>query len=157
MQKRSDQSEYAALNFTQIGDYKLGNHLGSGAYASVKQAVHRATGMLIAVKIYDKTKISELSRKKSVIREVQILKKIQHQSLPALYDVIDSPNQLYLVMEFVQGQNLNLFLQGYTESLDKRIDEIDQKKIENTANQAKLNPNETKYKCLTEYKAAQIM
>lgn len=48
--------------------------------------------MLIAIKIYDKSKITEPSRKKSVIREVQILKKIQHQSLPTLYDVIDSPN-----------------------------------------------------------------
>lgn len=32
--KRPDQ--YAALNFTQIGEYKLGKHLGAGAYASVK-------------------------------------------------------------------------------------------------------------------------
>ena len=76
MQKRCDQSEYAALNFTQIGDYRLGKHLGQGAYASVKQAVHRATGMLLAIKIYDKFKLSDPSRKKSVIREVQILKKL---------------------------------------------------------------------------------
>lgn len=36
MQKRADQSDYAAMNFTQIGDYKFGKHLGAGAYASVK-------------------------------------------------------------------------------------------------------------------------
>jgi MAP/microtubule affinity-regulating kinase len=59
--------------------------------------------MLLAIKIYDKFKLSEPSRKKSVIREVQILKKLQHSSLPALYDVIDSPSQLYLVMEYVMG------------------------------------------------------
>jgi len=59
--------------------------------------------MLIAIKIYDKFKLSEPSRKKSVIREVQMLKKLQHQTLPTLYDVIDSPGQLYLVMEYVVG------------------------------------------------------
>ena len=59
--------------------------------------------MLLAIKIYDKFKLSEPSRKKSVIREVQILKKLQHSSLPSLYDVIDSPSQLYLVMEYVMG------------------------------------------------------
>jgi serine/threonine protein kinase len=66
MQKRADQSDYAAMNFTQIGDYKFGKHLGAGAYASVKQAVHSATGMITAIKIYDKLKLSNLSRRKSV-------------------------------------------------------------------------------------------
>lgn len=36
MKKRSLESEYHALNYTQIGDYKIGKHLGAGAYASVK-------------------------------------------------------------------------------------------------------------------------
>lgn len=66
MQKRSDSSEYAAMNFTQVGDYKIGKHLGAGAYASVKQAIHRATGMLTAIKIYDKMVLQSESRKKSV-------------------------------------------------------------------------------------------
>jgi len=29
-------SEYNALNYTQMGDYRLGKHLGAGSYASVK-------------------------------------------------------------------------------------------------------------------------
>lgn len=66
MNKRNDQSEYAALNFTQIGDYKIGKHLGAGAYASVKQGMHRATGMLTAIKIYDKSKLTTDSRKRGV-------------------------------------------------------------------------------------------
>lgn len=66
MQKRCDQSEFSAMNFTQIGDYKIGRHLGSGSYASVKQAIHKATGMLTAIKIYDKCKLLEGSRKKAV-------------------------------------------------------------------------------------------
>lgn len=54
MQKRSDLSEYAALNFTQIGDYKLGKQIGAGAFASVNQAIHSATGFQVAIKIYNK-------------------------------------------------------------------------------------------------------
>ena len=54
MQKRAEQSEFGATNYTQIGDYKMSRHLGAGSYASVKQAVHSVTGMLVAVKIYDK-------------------------------------------------------------------------------------------------------
>lgn len=54
------------MNFTQIGEYKIGKHLGAGAYASVKQAIHSATGMLTAIKIYDKSKLLKESHKKGV-------------------------------------------------------------------------------------------
>lgn len=36
MQKRVGDSEYSAMNFTQIGDYKMSKHLGAGSYASVR-------------------------------------------------------------------------------------------------------------------------
>ena len=98
------------MNYTQIGDYKLGKHLGAGAYASVKQAIHRATGMLTAIKIYDKCKLENQTRKKSVMKEIFILKKLQHSNLPQLHDVIDSPSQVYLVMEYVHGVNLHTYL-----------------------------------------------
>lgn len=32
--------------------------LGQGAYASVKQATHKESGMVVAIKIYDKFKLS---------------------------------------------------------------------------------------------------
>jgi serine/threonine protein kinase len=50
--------------------------LGAGAYASVKQGMHRATGMLTAIKIYDKSKLTTDSRKRGVKQEVLILKKL---------------------------------------------------------------------------------
>lgn len=84
--------------------------------------------MLTAIKIYDKVKLSDQSRKKSVLREITILKKLQNPALPILYDVIDSPSQLYLVMEFVHGQNLNSWIKRSVEDgtklslLDERSD-----------------------------------
>lgn len=58
------------MNFTQIADYQLGLHLGAGAYASVKQAVHKKSGLLAAIKIYDKYKLSDVTRRKAVLREI---------------------------------------------------------------------------------------
>ncbi len=89
-----------------IGDYQVTNHLGAGAYANVKQAVHKATGMIVAIKIYEKFKLVEQCRKKSVIREILVLKKMQHTNILQLFDVIDSSKQLYLIIELAQGQNL---------------------------------------------------
>ena len=57
--KREQDSEYNASNYTQITDYQIGKHLGSGAYASVKLATHKPTGLVLAIKVYEKFKLNE--------------------------------------------------------------------------------------------------
>ena len=111
-QRKAEDSEFGPSNFTQITDYRIGKHLGSGAYASVKQAVHKPSGMILAIKVYEKFKLMEAQRKKSVIREINVLKKLQHPNIMQLYDVIDTPKQLYLVLEFAQGIQLHTYLQN---------------------------------------------
>ena len=76
MQKKNDGSEYNASNLTQISDYTIGKHLGQGAYASVKQAVHTQSGLILAIKVYEKFNLMDASRKKGVVREVNVLKKL---------------------------------------------------------------------------------
>ena len=77
LQKRANDSEYGASNFTQITDYLIGRHLGSGAYASVKLATHKPSGMIIAIKVYEKFKLNEQGqRKASVKREIAVMKKL---------------------------------------------------------------------------------
>lgn len=70
-------TEFNASNYTTIGDYQIGKHLGVGAYASVKQAIHKPTGMLTAIKIYEKFKLNDPQRKKALIKEINVLKKLQ--------------------------------------------------------------------------------
>ena len=55
-------------------EYQLGSLLGQGNYAQVKQAVHKATGHQVAIKIYDKFKLQANGQiKKSVQREIKLL------------------------------------------------------------------------------------
>jgi len=37
--------------------------------------------MIVAIKIYEKFKLAEQSRKKSVIREILVLRKMQHRNI----------------------------------------------------------------------------
>eukprot|EP00347_Sterkiella_histriomuscorum_P008081 403346444 len=103
-------SEFGAFNITNISEYKLGKVLGQGAYAVVKEGVHRTLGSSLAVKIYDKYKLIDAQRKRSVIREIKILKKMQHENIVTLFDAIDTQRQLYLVMENVEGVSLQQML-----------------------------------------------
>jgi len=68
--------------------------LGQGAYAVVKEAQHRQTGYNVAVKVYDKYKLTDEQRKRSVIKEIKLLKRMQHENIVALYDAIDTQRQV---------------------------------------------------------------
>ena len=82
----------------------------------MSQATHTTTGFIVAIKIYDKTS-KNATRIREVRREVVALKQICHENLPALFDVIESPNQLYLVQELVEGQNLQEYLKHSKKAL----------------------------------------
>lgn len=56
----------------------------------------------VAIKIIDKTKLDEASSKK-LFREVRIMKLLNHPHIVKLYEVIDTPDELYLIMEYVKG------------------------------------------------------
>lgn len=42
-----------------MNQYILGSNLGQGAYAQVKSAIHKETGKMVAIKIYDKFKLGQ--------------------------------------------------------------------------------------------------
>jgi hypothetical protein len=78
----------------KIEDYAIGKEIGKGAYAIVKQALHKPTNRKVAVKIYEKSKLLDPQRNSSVKREIQILKKIDHVNIVKLHEVIDTPKQV---------------------------------------------------------------
>ena len=100
----------------------MGSLLGQGNYASVKAATHKDTNMPVAIKIYDKFKLSaNVQVKKSVTREIKLLGHLSattkeyrggafgtgHKNIMRLYDSIDMAKQLYLIMENVPGKILH--------------------------------------------------
>jgi MAP/microtubule affinity-regulating kinase len=90
----------------KIEDYTFVRQIGKGAYAIVKEAIHKTTGEKVAIKVYDKLTLLNPHRKKNVTREVQILQKLSHKNVVKLYETIDSVKELYLVMECIEGMSL---------------------------------------------------
>ena len=104
----------------RIEDYAIGKEIGKGAYAVVKQSFHKPSNHKMAIKIYEKVKLLDIQRKNSVKREITILKKIDHQNIVKLYEVIDTAKQILLVMDLVSGVSLLHFLKSQP---DRRIKE----------------------------------
>lgn len=53
-------------------EYLVGKQIGQGAYANVRVALHKGSNSRVAIKIYEKSKIDDPQRRKSVSREIKV-------------------------------------------------------------------------------------
>lgn len=71
----------------RIGDYIIGETLGSGTFGKVKVGIHRSTGVKVAVKIVNRDKIKALDVAGKLRREIQNLWLFRHPHIIKLYQV----------------------------------------------------------------------
>lgn len=98
---REPLSKHLQLDSTikMIGDYQIEKTLGQGTFGKVKQGFHIFTGQKVAIKILDKWKIEDINDIERVEREIHILKIVRHPSIIQLYEIIETPQRLFLIME----------------------------------------------------------
>lgn len=101
--KRTSSTPNALYGLHQHG-YILGRTLGTGAYAKVKKAIDLNNhGRRVAIKIVNKKKAPRDVVHKFLPREVKTLRMIMHENVIKCYDVIDTDDALYIVMEIADG------------------------------------------------------
>lgn len=104
-----DQSQPFAPNqqpMVKIGHYVLGETLGTGTFGKVKIGEHQLTGHKVAVKILNRQKIKSLDVVGKIRREIQNLKLFRHPHIIKLYQVISTPSDIFMIMEYVSGGEL---------------------------------------------------
>uniref|UniRef100_A0A3P8R8P7 Serine/threonine-protein kinase DCLK2 n=1 Tax=Astatotilapia calliptera TaxID=8154 RepID=A0A3P8R8P7_ASTCA len=80
----------------------LQNH--NRCYPLIALFLFRSTGKEFALKIIDKTKCS--GKEHLIENEVAVLRKVKHPNIIMLIEEVDTPSELYLVMELVKGGDL---------------------------------------------------
>ena len=90
----------------KIENYLITKELGKGSYAIVKLATHKITKQKFAIKIYSKVSLLDSQKRNTVKNEINILKQLNHENIMKLYEVIDNPSSLYLVLEYINGSSL---------------------------------------------------
>ena len=93
-------------NSDKLAKYEIGHTLGKGAYAIVKVVTNNITQEKSAMKIYEKAKLNDNSKKKCVYREIEILKRTNHKNIARLVEVINTPKQILIIQELVNGISL---------------------------------------------------
>ncbi|XP_010891567.1 serine/threonine-protein kinase ULK2 isoform X2 [Esox lucius] len=96
-----------------VGDFEYSRKdlVGHGAFAVVFKGRHRKkTDWEVAIKSINK---KNLSKSQILLgKEIKILKELQHENIVALYDVQETPNSVFLVMEYCNGGDLADYLQA---------------------------------------------
>ena len=108
------------INRKYIGQFILGEKLGQGTFGIVVLAKHQITGEKVAIKILDKEKIIQEADKTRIEREIKILKNLRHNNIVHLYDIKETSNSLYIIMEYIQGKELFDYIVS-----KKRLSEIE--------------------------------
>ncbi|XP_070194034.1 uncharacterized protein [Littorina saxatilis] len=76
-----------------IGRYAMeGTTLGKGSFARVEMAHHTVTGVKVAIKIIDRSKLKEEYQKNNLHREARILGQLRHPNIVRLYETLKVGN-----------------------------------------------------------------
>ncbi len=91
-----------------IGDYQIGSLIGSGTMAQVYRGTDTRTGTPVAIKV---PRFSSPDDKQHTLNEVQLTTQLRHPAIVSVLDVIEHSEDLFIVMELVEGKTLRDLLE----------------------------------------------
>nr|XP_019047640.1 CAMK/CAMKL/AMPK protein kinase [Kwoniella bestiolae CBS 10118]OCF26570.1 CAMK/CAMKL/AMPK protein kinase [Kwoniella bestiolae CBS 10118] len=109
----------------RVGQYIIERTLGTGSFGKVKLATHAITGHQVALKLINRAKITTPDMNARVKREIQYLKVLRHPHIIKLYEVITTPTDVIMVMEYAGEELFNYIVSkgkhGMTEDEARRF------------------------------------
>jgi hypothetical protein len=104
--------------------YMVGKVVGVGSYGKVRAAWHRLTSSKVAIKTYDKSKLKDPAHWKRVHSEIKIMEQISHPRIARMYEAVETPKRMHLIMECLDGGNLCSYVKA-----KRRLSEDESKRI----------------------------
>jgi serine/threonine protein kinase len=87
--------------------YKILRVLGCGGMGTVYLAENCKLGTLWAIKCISKSGHASIDR----TVEPNILKKLHHPALPRIFDILEDEDNIYIIVDYIEGTPLNLVLE----------------------------------------------
>ncbi|WP_296117461.1 serine/threonine-protein kinase [uncultured Eubacterium sp.] len=90
------------------GKYRILQEIGHGGMSRVYLAVNETVNRQWAIKeLRNGTETDMELAKRGLLREIDMLKRLQHPGLPGIIDVVEEKGRFFLVMDYIQGQPLS--------------------------------------------------
>jgi len=92
------------------GKHKLLYVVGTGTFARVYRAAHVETGKVYALKVLRNRHSADPLERERFLTEAKMVMPLRHVNIVPIYEVGEERDRPYMVMEFVEGQNLRDFV-----------------------------------------------
>jgi serine/threonine protein kinase len=103
----------------QLPNYEMEAKLGEGGMGAVYRARQRTLDRTVAIKVLPERLSSNGHYVARLNREARVLAKLNHQNVITCYDMGEHQGALYVVMEFVEGENLGSLIEQRGSLLEK--------------------------------------
>ena len=83
-----------------IGDYIIKETIGTGTFSKVKLGINKYTKEKVAIKLLEKSKITEKEDLKRINREISIVKKLSHPNIIKINEIFENEKYYYIIMDY---------------------------------------------------------
>lgn len=95
----------------KIGKYRLTRFLGQGGMASVYEGVHEKINSKAVIKVLNPSLSSNHQIRERFKNEAKFMFSLKHPNIATIYDFEESDSYLAIVMELLEGSDLNEYMQ----------------------------------------------
>ena len=92
---------------TTIGKYKITRLIGEGGMASVYEAEHEMLGTKVDIKVLNPILSANAEIKTRFRNEAKLMASLDHPNITKVIDFDEQPQQLSIIMEFLNGEDLD--------------------------------------------------
>eukprot|EP00033_Pygsuia_biforma_P004475 GCRY01004908.1.p1 GENE.GCRY01004908.1~~GCRY01004908.1.p1 ORF type:complete len:718 (+),score=176.77 GCRY01004908.1:227-2380(+) len=106
------------------GRYAVLKTIGEGEFGKVKVARHIKSGCKVAVKFVKKKDVADEESIKGLYLEANIMKQLKHPNIIRLFDIIETPEEIIMVMEWAKGGELFDYIVAHgklSETLSRKL------------------------------------
>ena len=109
---------------TTIGKYKIIRLIGEGGMASVYEAEHEMLGTKVAIKVLNPILSANAQIKERFRNEAKLMASLDHPNITKVIDFDEQSQQLSIVMEFLNGEDLNQKIKSNGPLSEREITDI---------------------------------
>ena len=105
------------MPIVQIGGYYYDDRhrIGTGSYSTIYKGYRTSDHFVVAIK-----KVHRVINTKYFQNEVELMKSLSHPNIVRLYDITQTRNHVYMIMEYCNGGDLSNYIQRRSNKYDQR-------------------------------------